>query len=406
MTYKPDASKRGTFMMVVTPGMDLKPLTKGMDWIFVLDISGSMQGKYATLADGVQRALKKMRANDRFRIVLFNSQATDLTSGYINATPDMVKHYSDKVAQVSPNNGTNLYAGLAKGMSHIKADRTSAIVLVTDGVANVGITHQRKFLELLGKKDIRLFTFIMGNSANRPMLELLTRESGGFAVSLSNSDDIVGQILKATSKVTHEALHGVEVNISGIKTADITPRKIGSVYRGQQIVMFGHYWGDGQANVSVSGKLSGKKKVYQTQFNFPSSTQENPEIERLWAYATIEDLMDEINNFGEKADMKNAIVSLGIEYGLVTDYTSMLVVREDVFATRNIDRANKRRLTTEHAAQQKRNARPAPSRRVDNNKPMFRLPQPHFGGGGAISPWMIVLLAGLLVITLRQRRAG
>jgi len=404
VTYKPDASKRGTFMMVVTPGMDLKPIAQGMDWIFVLDISGSMQGKYATLADGVQRALKKMRANDRFRIVLFNSRATELTSGYVNATPDMIKHYSDKVAQVSPGSGTNLYAGLAKGMSSIHADRTSAIVLVTDGVANVGETQQRKFIELLAKKDIRLFTFIMGNSANRPMLELLTRESGGFAVSLSNSDDIVGQILKATSKVTHQALHGAEVKISGIKTADISPRKIGSVYRGQQIVLFGHYWGNGQANVKVTGKISGQKKVYQTQFNFPSSTQENPEIERLWAYSTIEDLMDEINNFGEKADMKNAIINLGIEYGLVTDYTSMLVVREDVFATRNIKRANKQRLTTEHAAQQKRQARPAPSRRVDNNKPMFKLPQPHFGGG-AISPWMIMLLAGLLVITLRQRHA-
>lgn len=75
VTYKPDAGRRGTFMLTVTPGEDLKPITEGSDWVFVLDISGSMQGKYATLADGVQRALGKLRPNDRFRIVLFNDRA-------------------------------------------------------------------------------------------------------------------------------------------------------------------------------------------------------------------------------------------------------------------------------------------------------------------------------------------
>jgi len=401
VTYKPDAGKRGTFMLVVTPGDDLKPISKGSDWVFVLDISGSMSGKYATLADGVQRALKKMRPNDRFRIVLFNNRASDLTPGYINATPDMIKHYSDKVAAIQPNNGTNLYAGLANGIKHIDADRTSAIVLVTDGVANVGETHQRQFIDLIRKKDIRLFTMIMGNSANRPMLEAMTRESGGFAISISNSDDIVGQILQASSKVTHEALHGVKINISGVKTADITPQKIGSLYRGQQLVLFGHYWGDGQATVKINGKISGQQKVYQTVFNFPASTNENPEIERLWAYASIEDKMEEINNFGEKADIKNGIIGLGVEYGLVTYYTSMIVLRDEVFTTRKIDRSNQRRLAIEKAAQQQRQARPASSRRADTQQPMYQNKRPAFGGsgGGAIDPWTLAIFA-LLAITV------
>ncbi len=408
VTYKPNANERGTFMMVVTPGEDLKPINKGKDWVFVLDISGSMQGKYATLADGVQRTLKKMRADDRFRIVLFNNQATDLTPGYINATPDMIKLYSDKVAAIQPNSGTNLYQGLSSGIQQIDADRTSAIVLVTDGVANVGETHQRKFIELIKQKDIRLFTMIMGNSSNRPMLEAMTRESGGFAISISNSDDIVGQILKASSKVTHEALHGVKVNISGVKTADITPQKIGSLYRGQQLVLFGHYWGDGQANIKIDGKISGQDKSYQTSFNFPATTNENPEIERLWGYASIEDMIEEINNFGEKADIKQAIVDLGVEYGLVTDYTSMVVMRDEVFTSRNIVRSNKQRLAVEQAAQQQRQARPAAPRRVDTQQPMYKSPRPSFGGGGgAIDPWSLALfglLAATVLVNINRKR--
>lgn len=405
VTYKPDASKRGTFMLTVTPGDDLKPIQRGSDWVFVLDISGSMQGKFSTLADGVTRALKQMQANDRFRIILFNNSAREMTSGYTPASPQNVERYIQQLNQVNPGNGTNLYQGLVQGIRSLDADRTSAIVLVTDGVANVGETQQRKFLQLINRKDVRLFTFIMGNSANRPMLEALTKASNGFAVSISNSDDIVGQLLKAASKVTHEAMHDVEIKINGVKTADFSPKEIGSVYRGQQMVLFGHYWGDGTANLTLTGKVSGQAVKYETQFNFPASSQLNPEIERLWAYANIEQMMDDIHNFGEKADTKQAITDLGVEYSLVTDYTSMIVLEDKVFEERGIDRANKRRLQIEHQAQQQRAQQQPQSRRVDTQRPMYNSNRPSFsGGGGAISPAFILLMLIMLLISSRTRR--
>jgi Ca-activated chloride channel family protein len=331
VSYKPEGARKGTFMLTLTPGDDLKLVEEGRDWIFVLDISGSMNGKYATLVDGVQRALSKMNSNDRFRVVLFNNRAQELTQGYVNATPEMVKHYSDSLLQVTPGNGTNLYAGLKNGLRGIDADRTSSIVLVTDGVANVGETHQKKFIKLLAKKDIRLFTFIMGNSANRPMLQTLTRVSNGFAISISNSDDIVGKIMEATSKVTHQSLHGVELSIRGVKTSNVSPKKISSLYRGQQLVIFGHYWGEGLADIHLSGKISGEKKDYSTQIEFPATANAHPELERLWAYSSIQDMMQEMNDFGEDADLKQAVTDLSIEYGLVSNYTSMVVVRDEVF---------------------------------------------------------------------------
>jgi Ca-activated chloride channel family protein len=400
VTYKPDAGKRGTFMLTLTPGDDLQPITEGSDWLFVLDVSGSMQGKYATLAAGVEKALGKMRPNDRFRIVLFNNSSTELTSGYINATPEMVKHYSDELTAYRPNGGTNLYAGLQQGLKSLEADRSSAIILVTDGVANVGETEQRRFLDLLKTKDVRLFTFIMGNSANRPMLEALTGHSNGFAVSISNSDDIVGKILEASSKMTHQALHGVELKIDGIKIADLTPQQIGSLYRGQQLVMLGHYWGNGEAQVTLKGKVSGTKQQYQTRFNFPATSTDHPELERIWAYATIEQLQQQMADFGEEADIKNAITDLALEYSLVTDQTSMVVLRNEVFESRGIKRSNRDRLAVEKQARQQRAVQPVQSRRVDTNQPMYSQPRAsHGGGGGAFGWWML----GLLVVPVVRR---
>jgi len=392
IAYKPDAQQRGTFMLVVTPGDDLQPITEGRDWIFVLDISGSMSSKYTTLADGIERALGQMHPTDRFYIVLFNNKSHSMTNGFVPATPDNVRNYAQQVAQIRPNEGTNLYAGLKRGLNSLAADRTAAIVLVTDGVANVGETQQKKFLALLDQYDVRLFTFILGNSANRPLLEVLTKASNGFALNISNSDDIVGQLLLATSKVNHQALHGVKLKIDGVRVSDLTPDRIGSLYRGQQLVMLGRYRAGGQARVRLTGKRSGQHKVYTTTFHFPEVATDNPELERLWAYAKIRDIMDEMADFGEEADLKQAVIDLGIEYGLVTDYTAMVVMREQIFAQRGIERRNQQRLDTEHAAQQQRSQAAPQSRRVDEQQPMYSNHRPSFTGGGAGSLDAVSLL--------------
>ena len=402
VAHKPSAEGRGTFMLVVTPGEDLKPITEGRDWVFVLDTSGSMRGKYATLSEGVQRALKKLRPEDRFRIVLFNKGSRELTSGFVNAKPQQVARFANEVAAVQPDGGTNLYRGLRQGLDSLDADRSSGIVLVTDGVANVGELRQRKFIELVQRKDVRLFTLVMGNSANRPLLETLTRESGGFAISVSNSDDIVGQLLAATGKLTHEALHGVELKIDGVKTRDLAPRRIGSLYRGQQLVMFGHYWGDGTASVTLKGRVSGQEKTYRTQFAFPAVSTENPEIERLWAYAGIEDMNREVADFGEKADIRQAIVDLATEYGLVTDYTSMLVVRDEVFERHGIARNNRARVTAEQTAQAQRAQRAVKSHRVDTQQPMYSKPRPSHGVGSFDAVALLILLP-LVWLAVRSR---
>jgi Ca-activated chloride channel family protein len=406
VAHKPADSPRGTFMMVVTPGDDLRPIVEGRDWVFVLDVSGSMRGKYATLVDGIQRALGKMRPGDRFRIVLFNERARELTPGFVSASAETVTQYSQALLGIQPGHGTNLYEGLDRGLKSLEADRTSAIVLVTDGVANVGETRQRGFIELIERKDVRLFTFVLGNSANRPLLEALTRASHGFSANVSNSDDIVGQLLAATSRVTHEALHGVEIEIDGVSTADLTPGHIGSLYRGQQLVVFGHYWDDGMADVRLSGRVSGEEVSYTTRFAFPSVATENPEIERLWAYATIREAQQLISDFGEDADLEQAIVDLAVQYGLVTDYTAMVVVRDEVFDAQGIARENRKRRALEEAARQQRELRAAVSRRVDTQQPMYSSSRPSHSGGGALDAWTLLLLLPAVWLAWRRRPAS
>ncbi|MFB1489050.1 MULTISPECIES: VIT and VWA domain-containing protein [unclassified Thiocapsa] len=413
VTYKPDPAGRGTFLLTITPGDDLQPISQGADWVFVLDLSGSMQGKYGTLAEGVRQALGKLRPDDRFRIVTFNNSARELTRDYVPATAESVREWADRVAAEQPNGGTDLYSGLKLGLDRVDADRSSGIVLVTDGVANVGETEQRHFLRLIEQKDVRLFTFIMGNSANRPLLEALTQASDGFARSVSNADDIVGEILAASSKLTHAALHGIRLEIDGVRVTDLTPTRPGSLYRGQQLMFLGHYWGDGEASLTLSGRLSGAETQYLGRFAFPAQSTDNPELERLWAYDRIREMEREIENFGPDADMEDAVRDLGVAYGLVTDRTSMVVLREEVFEQLGIERLNATRSDLERAAREQRTQQAPTSPRVDQAEPMFTGNRAtHAGGGsgggaGALSLWEVALmLLGVAAILLIRARAG
>lgn len=405
IAYKDQAGDRGTFMMTFTPGDDLAPITEGRDWVFILDFSGSMEGKFQSLIEGVSKGLGQLNPNDRFRIILFNNQSREVTVGFEYATPENVQHYIHVLESNHPNSGTNLFAGLKLGMQSLDADRSNALVLVTDGVANLGYTEKKDFLELLETHDVRLFTFVMGNSANKPLLESMAKVSNGFAMNVSNSDDIAGKLLEATSKLTHEALHDVEVKISGVKVSDLTPERIGSLYRGQQLIVVGHYWGDGEAIVSIDGKVSGEHKNYSTFIEFPEIATLHPEIERLWGFAKIEDLQNRLDYFGEDADIEQAITDVAIESGLVTDYTSMIVLREERYSDLGINRFNRNSVENEQLARQERAIQGVRDNRVDYKQPMYSKPRAsHGNGGGAFGPWILLLLVPLMMQHLRTRK--
>lgn len=406
MTYKAEGETTGTFMLTLAPGDDLQPISAGQDWIFVLDQSGSMDGKYAMLIDGVSKALGQLRSDDRFRVIGFNNNARELTHGWVNADPQSVAFWSDTIAKSGTDGGTNLYAGLDKAIRALDADRTTGIILVTDGVANVGQTERREFLDLMKQYDVRLFTAIMGNGADRPLLEAMTEVSNGTAISVSNSDDIAAKVLEMTNKVTHQAFHDVELKIDGVKAYDLAPAVTTTLYRGEPLTVFGHYDRGGEATITFSGKISGEEKTYSTTLTLPDADERHPELERLWALSKIDTLEAQEAYIGNSGEYTSQITDLAIRYGLVTDRTSMVVMREEQFENRGIERHNRDRRAKETAAQQTRAAQAPVSYQADAAQPMFHSPRPSYSGnsngGGAGNP-LLWLALPLLWIIRRQR---
>lgn len=399
--YKPSKDEPGTFMMTVTPGVDLAPLNQGHDYLFVLDISGSMQAKIHTLADAVVKAIGRMKAGDRFRVYTFNTRCDEVTNGWIDVSEASVQRWAAEVQKLRSDGGTNMYEGIYTGLKGLDADRVSSVILVTDAVANAGELRPEKFAKLLTQQDIRFFGFLLGNSSNWPLMRLMCETSGGFYDTISNSDDIVGKVLQAKEKVAYEAIHNASLDIDGVKTFDETGKVYKKVYRGQQMTVFGRYKSGGKAEFEMTCKISGQEQTYRCEFELPDVDTDYPELERLWAMKRVEEI-ETLRDLGlfEEDEAKDAVKSLGVDYQIVTDETSMLVMSDDRFAAHNIDRKNRERITREHTAQSQRAAQPVRNHTVSNNSgnsPTFPRRAPRIGGGGgALSPFTVMALLAML----------
>ncbi len=406
VTHKAGPDKTGTFMLVLTPGLDLGPITSGADYSFILDVSGSMDAKIGALSDAVARTLGELRPKDRFRVVTFNSSARSLTRGWVPATEANVRKAVADVKKLRADGSTNLYDGLYLGLKDLDDDRPTSVILVTDAETNTGVLSPKRFHELLKKQDVRVFGFLMGNSANWPLMETVCKASGGFWAQVSNSDDILGQIMLAKSKIAHEALHDAELSVKGVKVTDTTELALGKIYRGQQIAILGRYRKGGVAKLKLKARRTGRDKTYETVVGFPDLDTENPELERIWAMRRA-DSVARLASI-EAMDVKEAeavIRDLGVTYQVVTDETAMVAMGDEAFKKRGIDRRNQRRVAVERQAQAYRATRPPVSRRADKKRPMFKFKAPRLGGGGgALDPVSVIAALGLAGFAWQRRR--
>ena len=405
LTYRENEDKPGTFMMIMTPGADLRPLENGSDFVFALDVSGSMQGKLPTLIAGVKKALGQLKSADRFRIVAFNNVAWDITRDWIHATQENVKGTIELVDRLQANGGTNVYDGIRKGMARMDADRVSSLILVTDGVANQGIVDPVAFYKLLHGQDARFFGFLLGNSSNWPLMRLVCDASGGHYRALSNSDDIIGEILIARNKVAFESMHRAKLSIEGVKTFDVSGFRLGKIHYGDQLVLFGRYENGGPATVKLTARISGEDRVYETNIAFPNTDQAHPELVRLWALDQIQKIeLNAMAGFANPDEAKQSIRDLGIAFQIVTDETSMIALDDEAFARHGLERRNQSRIARERAAAQV-NPNSRGAQRVDTNKPMYQK-RSHSLGGGAIEPWLfLIVLAGGSIYWILIRRS-
>jgi Ca-activated chloride channel family protein len=169
----------------------------------------------------------------------------------------------------------------------------------------------------------------VGTDVNTKLLNLLAEDNSGTSEYILPGEDIKNRIGGFYAKITYPVLSDLSIAFADLKVDKLHPKRLPDLFKGQQLVIFGRYDGDGHKLLTLKGNLRGSERVYTYEFNFPKVSEDADFLPRLWAGRRIAYLLDEIKRRGKNKELIDEIVKLAKEYGIVTPYTSFLIT-EDV----------------------------------------------------------------------------
>jgi Ca-activated chloride channel homolog len=174
----------------------------------------------------------------------------------------------------------------------------------------------------------------VGEDLNTDLLDRLAAENGGTQQYVSEKEDIEVKVSSFYDKVSTPVLSGVSVEAKGIELKDIYPRQPPDVFAGGQVLLFARYRGEGRQTVVVRGEARGRQQAFECEADFGGSDR-NDFLPSIWAHRKVAFLLEEIRLHGHNKELEDEIVSLGKRYGIMTPYTSFLVVEDNKPETRD-----------------------------------------------------------------------
>lgn len=327
----------GAFLLLLSPSDDAsKNEVVAKDVVFVADTSGSMAGeKLGQLKRALAFCVKSLDPRDRFNLVSFSTEARPWRDGLAAVDATSKEAALKYVEDLRALGGTNISDALASALA-IKKDpnRPFVVIFLTDGMPTVGVTNVDAILkDVAAKREAatRLFVFGVGHDVNTTLLDRLADENRGARDYVGEREDLELKLSSFFTKFASPVLANLKVAIDGVATSDVHPKALPDLFRGAQLLLTGRYSGAGAAKVRVTGDVNGRAVAYDYSLTFGSGGKD-PSIARLWAVRKAGYLIDQIRLNGESKELKDEVVRLGVKYGIVTPYTSYLVV-EDTPAT-------------------------------------------------------------------------
>jgi len=338
----------GYFCLTLTAGEELaNKAAQGMDYVFVLDISGSMNddNKLNLSRGSLGAFVKSLSPEDRFEVMTFNVQAQSLFKKLEAVNDESRKQAAEFLAGQTARGGTVLKPAIEGAYRYADAQRPLNVVILSDG-----LTEQQERAGLISMMRNRpanshVFCIGVGNDVNRGLLEQMAEDSGGLAAFLSAEDNFERQAAAFRRKLTKPVASDIKIDFGGVEAYDVEPQKLPNLYHGAPLRLYGRYRSPGTAKIALSGKIGDAPLTKTVEIAFPKDDPANPQIERMWAWHRVQRLLKEADAQGSRTPVVDEIIRLGEGYSIATEFTSFLVLENDAeFARWNINRKNLRRL--------------------------------------------------------------
>ena len=325
MTYKDPETGEGFFSLMVIPPIDTAVIARRpMEMVFVIDCSGSMYDRpLAQAKQAVATALGQLNPDDTFQIIRFSDDASQFGRHPVPATEENLAAARRYLHSLDSQGGTMMVEGIKAALDFPhNPSRYRFVSFLTDGY----IGNEAEILAEVHRRigSARIFSFGVGESVNRYLMERMAKVGRGAVAYLGLSDSAEEVMDAFFDRVSHAVLTDVGIDWDGMTVSDTYPSRLPDLSVGRPLVVAGKFRGDHTA-VTVSGLVDGTRRSFVVEA--AEAGNAGPSLARVWARANIAELSDRQATVGDPhGELRDAIRRIALQHQLISNYTSFVAV--------------------------------------------------------------------------------
>ena len=312
------------FTMMLYPPADLQKIERApMEMVFVLDCSGSMRGKPIQQAkNAIAHCVQNLTPRDTFQIIQFSSTSSTLGPAPVIANEENIQKGLDYLSGLSGNGGTQMVEGVKAALDFPHDEGRFRIVsFMTDGF----IGNENDILKAVNDKlgASRIFSFGVGSSPNRMLMDRMAILGKGAVAYLSLNDDAVAVMDRFNERISHPAMTDLQIDWGNMDVADVYPKRIPDLIVGRPVIISGRFKGAADT-VTVNGRAGMQPASFDVS---AADKQQHSGVGAVWARLKIKDMMNTLRTAPEAAEeIRQSVLQTALNHSLMSNFTAFIAV--------------------------------------------------------------------------------
>lgn len=327
-------SKGGFFTMILQPP-DRVPADEitPKELVFVLDTSGSMSGFPIEKAkETMKLALEGLHPRDRFNLITFSGDTYVLFPHPVPATPENLARAKEFLESRRGSGGTEMMKAIRIALDPSdEQDHIRVVCFMTDGYVG-------NDLEIIGEvkkhPNARVLAFGIGSSVNHFLLDQMAREGRGEVDYVGLEDDGSAAARRFQERVRTPLLTDLKLEWAGVSVSEVFPARLPDLFSARPLIISGRYDSPGKGVLRLRGKQAGRDFVRDVPVVLQADQSAHPVLATLWARRKVDALMAQnwsgMQSGSPGPEIKEAITKLGVDFGLMTQFSSFVAVEESI----------------------------------------------------------------------------
>ncbi|KAI4380324.1 hypothetical protein MLD38_006528 [Melastoma candidum] len=324
-----DSDQREMFCLYLLPGNQQGVKVFRREIIFVADISGSMRDRLLEdTKDAISAALNKLRPEDSFNIIAFNSEVYQYSTSTVLASQEAVEGAIEWMhSNFIVGSGTNILRPLNMALEMLSNCNGSVpmIFLVTDG----SVEDERHICDVMksritskGLTSPRLFTFGIGTFCNHHFLQMLALIGRGQYDGAVDVESLEPRMHNFFSRAMSINLASLSIDQSDDLYMEMFPSRIPDLSYELPLIIFGRYRGKFPSSLRITGTLPDSSNH---ELELKVHEDKDVPLYKVIARQGI-DFLTAQAWFSEDKQLEDKVIELSTQTGVASEFTRMTLV--------------------------------------------------------------------------------